>query len=119
MIKLTSKLVISALICFSFLAHAELGQTMKQMKYALRDAIQATTVTDMKSAISDLSKWVDTAKTEKYEGDNQAAYDEGLTELSTALTTIQAQLDKDDLDGAKQSLKKVNALRKEYHQKTR
>ncbi|MBF9003162.1 MULTISPECIES: cytochrome b562 [Vibrio] len=119
MIKSLVTLSIGILLSTSVFAHGELGRTMKQMKSALQQAYQAQTVDDMKVAMGDMSSLVKEAKRDEYEGKNPAQFYQGLQDLTTAIDGIKVSLNKGDLNDAKLKLNKIDALRKEYHKKTR
>lgn len=119
MIRAMTVFFIGITMAASVWAHDDLGDTMKQMKSAFRDAAQAKSVESMKAAVMDLTTLVADAKHHEYAGDDLAAYHEGLHKLSEALDTVKSDLDNNQLEQAKNDLRKVDDLRREYHKKTR
>ncbi|MCA2017375.1 cytochrome b562 [Vibrio tritonius] len=119
MIRAMTVFLIGITMASSVWAHGDLGDTMKQMKSAFRDAAQAKSVASMKAAVADLSTLVEQSKHHEYDGDDLTAYHKGLQELTQALDTVQSDLDNNQLEQAKNDLRKVDDLRREYHKKTR
>ncbi|GLT17864.1 cytochrome b562 family protein [Vibrio zhanjiangensis] len=95
----------------------DLKATMKQMKVEFKQASQATSVPDMRVPVEKLSQLVEEAKRGDYPPEKFDTYLEGFSKLSVALDNIESQLDAGDLVSAKESLRHVDELRIEYHDK--
>jgi soluble cytochrome b562 len=107
-------LVMSAQV---FASDFDLKATMKQMKMEFKQAAQAEEITDMQSAVSNLSDLIEQSKRGDYPPEKYDLYQEGFNKLSVAIDSVEAKLDAGDLDAAKAELKMVDDLRVEYHDK--
>lgn len=101
----------------AFASDFDLKATMKQMKVEFKHAAEATEITDMKAAVSNLSNLVEQSKRGDYPPEKFDTYLEGFNKLSGALEQIEAELDAGDMASAKESLREVDDLRVEYHDK--
>ncbi|NPD09676.1 cytochrome b562 family protein [Vibrio ostreicida] len=101
----------------TFAASFDLKSTMKQMKMEFNQAAQATEISDMQEAVTHLSDLIEQAKRGDYPPEKWETYLEGFNKLSLALDTVEKQLDAGDLTAAKASLRQVDELRIEYHDK--
>ncbi|MFY2507207.1 cytochrome b562 [Vibrio pectenicida] len=114
------KIIIALTFIFSIQAFAsdfDLKATMKQMKIEFKQAAQATTVSDMKMSVDNMSQLVEQAKKGDYPPEKFDTYFEGFSKLSTTLDKIESQLDAGDLTLAQKTLRQVDELRIEYHDK--
>ncbi|MBU2899041.1 cytochrome b562 [Vibrio hepatarius] len=114
------KIIIAFTFIFSIQVLAsdfDLKATMKQMKVEFKQAIQATTVSDMKTSVSSMSQLVEQAKKGDYPPEKFDTYFEGFSKLSVTIDKIESQLDAGDLTAAKESLRQIDELRVEYHEK--
>ncbi|AIW21085.1 cytochrome b562 family protein [Vibrio coralliilyticus] len=100
-----------------FASDFDLKATMKQMKVEFKHAAEATEITDMKTAVTNLSELVEQSKRGDYPPEKFDIYFEGFNKLSGALDKVEAQLDAGDMASAKESLRQVDELRIEYHDK--
>lgn len=101
----------------AFASDFDLKATMKQMKVEFKHAAEATEITDMKAAVTNLSELVEQSKRGDYPPEKFDIYFEGFNKLSGALDKVEAQLDAGDMASAKESLRQVDELRIEYHDK--
>ncbi|USD35108.1 MULTISPECIES: cytochrome b562 [Vibrio] len=101
----------------AFASDFDLKATMKQMKVEFKHAAAATEITEMKTAVTNLSELVEQSKRGDYPPEKFDIYFEGFNKLSGALDKVEAQLDAGDMASAKESLRQVDELRIEYHDK--
>ena len=114
------KIIFALTLMFSiqvFASDVDLKATMKQMKLEFKQAAQATSVDGMKAPIDNMLQLVEQAKKGKYPPEKVDTYVEGFSKLSTTLKQIDSQLDEGDLASAQESLRQVDELRVEYHDK--
>ncbi len=97
----------------------DLESLMKGFRTEFRDASQAKSVDEMKSAIMKFDKLVEQAKKLKYPAKEAATFKEGFNKLSMALGKVEMSLDKGDLKQAKADMKDVDSVRREFHKKLR
>lgn len=100
-----------------FASDFDLKATMKQMKVEFKQAAQAEEITQMKSAVANLSELIEQSKQGEYPPEKTALYLEGFNKLSVALDSVEAKLEAGNLEAAKAELKRVDDLRVEYHDK--
>ncbi|WP_165313726.1 cytochrome b562 [Vibrio ziniensis] len=100
-----------------FAADFDLKATMKQMKQAFKQAAQAETIEDMQQPIIDLNELVEQAKLGDYPPEKKNIYLEGFNKLTVTLEKIESELQAGKLEEAKASLKNIDSLREEYHDK--
>ncbi len=100
-----------------FAAGFDLKATMKQMKQSFKQAAQAQTIDEMQAPIQQLSDLVEQAKLGDYAPEKQDIYLEGFNKLTVALDKIESELEAGEFEAAKASLKEVDSLREEYHDK--
>ena len=101
----------------AFASDFDLKATMKQMQLEFKQAAQATTVSDMKMPVDNMSQLVEQAKKGDYPPEKFDTYFEGFNKLSITIDKMESQLDAGDLTAAKESLRQVDELRIEYHDK--
>ncbi|MGD8110060.1 cytochrome b562 [Vibrio sp. TRT 17S01] len=114
------KLILFGAILMSPLSMAsdfDLKATMKQMKVEFKSAVEAQSLEEMDSALTNLSDLVALSKKGEYPPEKQAIYFEGFNKLSKAIERVETQLDNGNFDQAKESLREIDALRVEYHDK--
>lgn len=107
-------LVMSAQV---FASDFDLKATMKQMKVEFKQAAQAEEITQMQSAVANLSELIEQSKQGEYPPEKTGLYLEGFNKLSVALDSVEAKLEAGNLEAAKAELKRVDDLRVEYHDK--
>ncbi len=115
------KVLLSALILISsssvWAAGIDLKATMKQMRFEFKQAASASSVDEMRVPIAKLDDLVEQAKQGVYPPEKQEIYLEGFNKLSVAIDEVEHHLDAGQLEQAKQSLRVVDELREEYHDK--
>ncbi|SDH17888.1 soluble cytochrome b562 [Vibrio xiamenensis] len=115
------KVLLSALILVSasqaWATGIDLKATMKQMRLEFKQAASASSVDEMRVPIAKLDDLVEQAKQGVYPPEKQDIYLEGFNKLSVAIDDVENHLDAGDLEQAKQSLRTVDELREEYHDK--
>lgn len=97
----------------------DLESLMKGFRTEFRDASQANSVDEMKSAIMKFDQLVEAAKKLNYPASANATFQDGYNKLSMALNKVEMSLDKGDLKQAKSDLKDVDSVRREFHKKLR
>ncbi|WP_114974922.1 cytochrome b562 [Vibrio cholerae] len=100
-----------------FAAGQDLKSIMQEMKLAFKQAVEAPTVEAMQDPISTLESLVEQAKRKSYPAEKEATYQEGFNKLDITLGQVEAHLQAGELEAAKASLKTVDDLRVEYHDK--
>lgn len=100
-----------------FAADFDLKAVMKQMKQSFRQAAQAQTVEEMQPPVQQLSDLVEQAKLGDYAPEKQPIYLEGFNKLNVALDKVESELEAGEFEAAKSSLREVDRLREEYHDK--
>ncbi|MGC9422787.1 cytochrome b562 [Vibrio sp.] len=98
-------------------ANMDLKPLMQQMKLEFKAAAEAQTVEDMQVPIAQLSVLVTQAKQAQYPPERASIYQEGFNKLTVALDQVTNELSAGEFDAAKRSLKEVDDLRIEYHEK--
>ncbi|MEP0354874.1 cytochrome b562 [Paraglaciecola sp.] len=98
-------------------ASTDVEATMKSMALAYKQAMVATNPSNMLSKVSKLKQLVASVQLVQFETDRQVILQQGLTEVQAQLELVKARLNEDDMTTAKQQLKKVDALKKQYHKK--
>ena len=108
-------LLCAPLVIGAQMAHAgEIKVAMKEMKHALRGAIASTTMPELARYVAQLEKNAEQASRQSYRSD-QATYDEGMQKLKQELAVVDQAIRANDINEAKQDLRKIDATRKHYH----
>lgn len=100
-----------------FAADMDMKQIMQEMKLEFKGAAEALSVEEMQKPITQLSQLVAQAQQGEYPPERAETYQEGFDKLAVALNRINHELESGDLEAAKHSLKEVDDLRIEYHEK--
>ncbi|ASK53913.1 cytochrome b562 family protein [Vibrio tarriae] len=100
-----------------FAAGQDLKSIMQDMKLAFKQAAEAQTVEAMQVPVTTLEGLVKQATQRSYPAEKEATYQEGFQKLAVTLDKIDAHLQAGELEAAKASLKTVDDLRIEYHDK--
>ncbi|RZF31241.1 cytochrome B562 [Paraburkholderia sp. UYCP14C] len=120
MAKLPIRLDFPKLLCVSLLAAAPLAHAgeikilMKDMKQAMQGAMVSTTMPELSGYVTRLEDDAQRASHLPYRGD-QPTYDEGIQALREELTEVDRAIQANDLNAAKQALRRINGTRKHYH----
>lgn len=96
-------------------ASTDVEATMKAMAFAYKKAIAATDVPQMQQQISELQQLVASVQLVQFPPEKQAKFQQGLTEVQLQLDLVQASLVANNHEQAKQQLKQVDVLKKQYH----
>jgi soluble cytochrome b562 len=103
---------------FSFNAVADdfdMTQTMKKMGFEFRQAANADSVESMQAPIANLSSLIQELEKAEHPKEKSELYSEGFTKLRIALDSVESFLENDDLENAQQTLREVDDLRIEFH----
>ncbi|KEQ18831.1 cytochrome b562 [Endozoicomonas numazuensis] len=92
----------------------ELNTEMKKMGFNFKRSGSAKTIEDLQNYVTEFRTHAENAKKTGY-ADAPEAFQKGIDQLLTGLAGVQAALDQQDLDLAKQRMKKLNDIRKKYH----
>ncbi len=115
------RLLLSAGLFFAagqgFAADMDMKQIMQQMKLEFKGAAEAQSVEEMQEPITQLSLLVVQAKQTPYPPERAGIYQEGFNKLAVALNKATNELASGEFDAAKLTLKEVDDLRIEYHEK--
>lgn len=121
MSKLPSRMYLQALLLCAQLVigvqttyAGEIKVVMKDMKRALQGAMASTTMPELSRYVARLESDVDHASRQAYR-DDQATYDEGMQKLKQQLAVVDEAIRANDMNEAKQDLRKINVTRKHYH----
>ena len=96
-------------------AHASQIKTlMRDMKASMRGAMASSTMPQFSQYLTRLENDVAQASRQPYR-DDPATYREGMQTLQREFVPVDEAVRANDLAGAKQALKKINATRKHYH----
>lgn len=101
----------------AFASDVDLKQIMKEMKLEFKHAAEAQTVDEMQAPVQNLTKLVNTAKTGDFPPERKDLFLEGFNKLTLALDSVENDLEQGNLAQAKDALREVDSLRKEYHEK--
>jgi len=96
-------------------ASTDVEATMKAMALAYKMAMAASDVPQMQPHIRELQQLVTSVQLHQFSADKQAKFQQGLTEVQQQLDLVQASLTANDLPQARQQLKQVDVLKKQYH----
>lgn len=120
MAKLPFRLHFRTLLCVSLLATAPLAHAseikilMKDMKRALQGAMASTTMPELSGYVATLESDAQRASRQPYRGD-QPTYDEGMQALRQELTEVDRAVQANDMNAAKQALRRITDTKKHYH----
>ncbi|MGF1750958.1 MULTISPECIES: cytochrome b562 [Vibrio] len=93
----------------------DLKKNMQAMKLAFKQAAEAQSVEEMQTPVSTLDRLIAESKQGDYPPEKMDLYQEGFKKLSSALQQVDEDLQQGDLDAAQQTLREVDSLRIEYH----
>lgn len=96
-------------------ASTDVEATMKAMGFAYKKAMTAPDVPQMQQQISQLQQLVASVQLVQFPAEKQAKFQQGLTEVQLQLDLVQASLVANNPEQAKQQLKQVDILKKQYH----
>ncbi|GAC31840.1 cytochrome b562 [Paraglaciecola polaris] len=96
-------------------ASTDVEATMKSMSYTYRQAMLTSEANVMLNLIDKLQQLVASVQLVQFDQKRQSVLQQGLTEVQSQLALVHASLVARDINTAKEQLKKVAALRKQYH----
>ena len=96
-------------------ASTDVEATMKAMAFAYKKAMAAPDVPQMQQQITELQQLVASVQLVQFPPEKQAKFQQGLTEVQLQLDLVQASLVANNHEQAKQQLKQVDILKKQYH----
>jgi len=96
-------------------ASTDVEATMKAMAFAYKKAMAATDMPQMQLQITELQQLVASVQLVQFPQEKQAKFQQGLTEVQLQLDLVQASLVANNHEQAKQQLKQVDILKKQYH----
>jgi soluble cytochrome b562 len=96
-------------------ASTDVEATMKEMAFAYKKAMASTDMNEIQHYIQQLQQLVKSVQLVTFSADKQVKFQQGLTEVQAQLTLVQASLAAQNIDQAKQQLKQVDVLKKQYH----
>ena len=120
MSKLPFSLRARTLLCVSLLAAAplahagEIKMLMKDMKRAMQGAMASTTMPALSGYVARLESDTQQASRQPYRSD-QPTYDEGMQALRQELAEVDQAIHANDMNAAKQALRRINDTKKHYH----
>lgn len=96
-------------------AHAnEVKNVMKDMKAAMRGAMNSTSIAEFSTYATRLQNDAIMADKMQYHR-NQAIYHKGLLQMQTEMDAVNQAVRANDLNAAKSALQKINSTKKQYH----
>ncbi|MFO6422582.1 cytochrome b562 [Motilimonas sp. KMU-193] len=101
----------------SFASQVDLEATMKKMKFEVSQAYKAQDLATFTAHIDSFSELVATAKRYPFPSERKTVSLEGLDKVEQAVSLIKQEIAAGELENAKQHLKTIDDLRKEYHKK--
>ncbi|MEH6712436.1 MAG: cytochrome b562 [Paraglaciecola polaris] len=96
-------------------ASTDVEATMKSMSYTYRQAMLTSEANVMLNLIDKLQQLVASVQLVQFDQKRQSVLQQGLTEVQSQLALVHASLVARDINTAKEQLKKVAALRMQYH----
>lgn len=101
----------------SFASQVDLQATMKKMKFEVSQAYKAQDMDTFSAHIDSFAQLVAEAKRYSFPAERKEVSLQGLNKVEQAVVLIQQEIAAGELDNAKQHLKTIDDLRKEYHKK--
>lgn len=96
-------------------AEVDLEKTMKEMAFQYKQAHAATSLVQITPHLVSLKSLTSTALTANFPADKAEQFRQGLEKVLQELTAAEQAVQAQDLVAAKQHLKTVDTLRKQYH----
>ncbi|NRQ42771.1 hypothetical protein HRH59_09435 [Rheinheimera sp. YQF-2] len=111
----TISLGLCLFLTFTAGAAVDLEQTMKNMGFQFKQAIEITDSNKLLPVLDELIMLTGQAKQAQFADDKAEQFRQGLAQVQTELQSAKAAAQRDDMAAAQQHLRRVEALRKEYH----
>ncbi|PRP72070.1 hypothetical protein BUE93_02745 [Chromobacterium amazonense] len=115
--KIAPLVAIALLAVFSAAPMAHAGPVkslMKNMKQEMQSALNSSSMPAFRQHFALLKSDVQQASKQSYRSD-QATYDKGIAQLQKELAVVEQNIQANNLQGAKDSLKNINKTKKHYH----
>ena len=93
----------------------DVEQTMKNMGFYYKQAMDAKAADDLTAALQQLIELTRQAQTASYPADKAGQFQQGLQLVLTELEAAHLAATQQDILAAKAHLQKVDALKKQYH----
>ncbi len=93
-----------------------LSAAMKTMGFNFKRSISAKTLDELQGYVDEFHAYAEKAKKAGYSEDPEA-FQTGVSELLTSLSSVQDAINAGDLDLAKNRMKALNDIKKQYHGK--
>ncbi|MCW3478924.1 cytochrome b562 [Neisseriaceae bacterium JH1-16] len=87
---------------------------MKNMKQEMQNALNSNSMPEFSQHFARLKSDAQQASKQSYRSD-QATYNEGMAQLEKELAVVEQNIQANNLQGAKDSLKSINKTKKHYH----
>lgn len=111
----TISLGLCLFLTFAAGAAVDLEQTMKNMGFQFKQAIEIKDSNKLLPVLDELIVLTGQAKQAQFADDKAEQFRQGLAQVQTELQSAKAAAQRDDMAAAQQHLRQVEALRKEYH----
>ncbi len=107
-------LILTSLLATSHANANEIKNVMKDMKHAMRDAMDSTSIAEFSKYANQLQNDASMADKMQYHR-NQAVYHKGLLQMQAQMDAVNQAVRANDLNAAKSALQKINITKKQYH----
>ncbi|MDO3383348.1 cytochrome b562 [Gilvimarinus algae] len=112
---------LAALLCALMLGacskHDDLHESMETMGDAFKTMRESSDLDAVKTEWESFKAGVELAQMQQVAPEDQATFDKGMDELAERMAGVDAALAAGDLELAKQGMKRLGEVRKEYHDK--
>lgn len=95
----------------------DLTATMKKMRLAFNQAAEAENIDQMRAPLTRLDELIQISQQGNYPKEKEALYMSGFNKLSTVVSDIESQVEQGNFEQAKETLRQIDDLRVEYHDK--
>ncbi|MDA8225245.1 MAG: cytochrome b562 [Betaproteobacteria bacterium] len=112
--KLGGLLLLATLLSSAQVHASEMKNVMKDMKAAMRGAMNSTSIAEFTQYSTRLQNDAITADKLQYRR-NPAVYHKGLQQMQTEMDAVNQAVRANDLNAAKNALQKINSTKKQYH----
>ena len=96
-------------------ASTDVKATMKKMSFIYKEAMEINEPEVMQDTISNLQQLVASVQLVEFDPERHQVLQQGLIEVQAQLELAQAKLSTGNIIAAKQQLKNIIALKKQYH----
>jgi len=99
----------------AIVATTDVEATMKEMGLNFKQAMQATEIQVMQQKVQTLADLVASVQAYQFTPEKQPVFQQGLAKVAAQLVLVQGALAQQNLEQAKQLLREVDSLKKQYH----